>query len=279
MTMTCEDRLDLIPFYALGTLPVAEQDELRAHLEGGCPVCEAALAETRVLAAHLAMSLEPIAPPARVRERLIERVKADRGGSDRASAAPLRMNNDGVVPTPLRRSSVADWTRSLVAAGIAAAIAYVAASISFDHRAGRIEQQVVQVESHLNEMELTKKRTEQNILLPRSPAIQLVQMKGTPDAPGAIGEINWDKARGVWYFYATGLPAAASGKTYELWFVAGDKKVRAGVFDVTQSGEGSLVAAIPAELGKITLAAVTDEPAGGSVQPTGKFWLTAAITQ
>jgi hypothetical protein len=278
MTMTCEERLDLIPFYALGTLPAAERDSMRAHLEAGCPICQAALADARVLAGHLAMTLEPIAPPPRVRERLVQRVKADVQIAT-SQTRSVETKPDPMANSPLRRTSTADWVRSILTAGIAAAVAYFAASIAFDHRAGRIEQQVVQVESHLSEMQSTIKRTEQNIALPRSPAVQMVQMKGTADAPKALADISWDKARGVWYFYATGLPPAASGKTYELWFVAGDKKVRAGIFDVTPAGEGSLVASIPADLGPLTLAAVTDEPAGGSVQPTGKFWLTAAINQ
>lgn len=275
--MTCEERKDLIPFYALGTLDPMDRDALRRHLEDGCAVCQAELLSVQTLAGELAMSLEPVAPPARVRERLLQRIADqspslkitdDPGAPHRADAA-LRINRPS--------SDARDWFRSFLTAGIAAALAYFAASISFQEHQTILQKRLVQVESQLTEMQTTQKTTEQMITLPRSPAMQVVTLEGTPDAPGAKADLFFDRARGVWYLYTTGLTPPGEKRAYELWFIDGDTKTRAGVFDVTPEGEGSLIAAVPPDLGRITLAAVTDEPAGGSPQPTGKIRLAGAI--
>ena len=170
-----------------------------------------------------------------------------------------------------------DWFRSMTTAAIAAALAYFAASLSFQEHQTVLQKRLVQVESQLTEMRSTQKTTEQMITLPRSPAMQVVTLQGTPDAPGAKADLFYDRARGVWYLYTTGLKPPGEKRAYELWFIVGDTKTRVGMFDVTPAGEGSLIAAMPPDLGKITLAAITDEPAGGSMQPTGKIRLAGAI--
>ena len=79
---------------------------------------------------------------------------------------------------------------------------------------------------------------------------------------------------GQMYFFAHDLAPAGDGKDYQLWVVTkGDDKVSVGVFDA--GAGGVVVLTEPADLppGDIAAAAVTDEPAGGSPQPTGSFQL------
>ena len=275
--MTCDERQDLLPMYALGTLEPADADALRGHLAEGCPACLAALAESRALTRQLAMSLEPVAPPAKLRERLIRHATVESTSKLTAQSMP---QTPAPSPPPRLagdRSRFADWARSLVAAAAAAAVVYFVADHSFDQRAAQLQRQLSSMETQLSEVRSSQKNATQMIDAFRSPAVQFVLLQGTENSPGAKGNLYWDKARGVWYFYVTGMKPAPANQTYELWFVAGDKKTRAGTFDVTPEGEGALVAALPADIGKITLAAVTNEPAGGSVQPTGKFQLTAEV--
>lgn len=279
--MTCDDRKYLIPFYAVGILDPIEMELLRKHLDGGCSVCQAELSEFESLAGDLAMALEPVAPPARVRERLMRRI-ADDGphltlGKDRASVIQTPNPANDAMQISRSSSSGGDWFRSMATAAVAAALAYFAASTAFQGHQTLLQKRLVQVESQLTEMQTTQKTTEQMITLPRSPAMQVVTLQGTPDAPGAKADLFYDRARGVWYLYTTGLKPPGEKRAYELWFIAGETKTRAGVFDVTPEGEGSLIAAVPPDLGRITLAAVSDEPAGGSMQPTGKIRLAGAI--
>ena len=261
--MTCDERQDLIPLYSLGALDPAERDALRRHLEEGCPACQAALSETRALGALLAMSLEPAAPPAPVRKRIMRRVM------ESAELSPPAISS-------LRRPSLGDWARPFLAAAAAVAVVLILDRIYFKSHSIPLERRLAQLESQLAEMQSTQRRTEQLIDF-HSPQVQFVQLKGTPDAPHAMADVRWDRSRGVWYLHTTGLPPSAPGRAYELWYITGETKTRAGVFEVTSTGEGSLVAAIPRGLGKITLAAITDEPAAGSDQPTGKIRVAGVV--
>jgi anti-sigma factor ChrR (cupin superfamily) len=62
------ERLSL---YALGLLEEAEAAELRAHLEDGCPVCEAELQSVTEAAAGLALSVPALTPPQTLRDRVM----------------------------------------------------------------------------------------------------------------------------------------------------------------------------------------------------------------
>jgi anti-sigma-K factor RskA len=80
--------------------------------------------------------------------------------------------------------------------------------------------------------------------------------------------------------YTRRLPPAGRDRTYELWLITDDdRKVPAGTFDVDTEGSGMLRLEIPEGVGTIVAAAVTDEPAGGSAQPTGTIRLLGVIGQ
>jgi anti-sigma-K factor RskA len=67
---------------------------------------------------------------------------------------------------------------------------------------------------------------------------------------------------------ASGLPPAPSGRTYQLWGIAsGSNPVSLGTFDPGADGRTTLALDVPAGA-VFDLAAVSEEPAGGSPQPT-----------
>jgi anti-sigma-K factor RskA len=63
--------------YVTDGLEPSEQQELRAHLAGGCPACAGALAEAQATVPHLPMTLPRSTPPASARDKLLSRVAAD----------------------------------------------------------------------------------------------------------------------------------------------------------------------------------------------------------
>ncbi len=68
------------------------------------------------------------------------------------------------------------------------------------------------------------------------------------------------------------------GREFELWFITPEqKKVPAGTFGVDVDGKAELVVQMPADLGPVALAAITDEPLGGSPQPTGAIQLAGKV--
>ncbi len=108
-----------------------------------------------------------------------------------------------------------------------------------------------------------------------SPDVWIFGLEGTAEARTASARVFWNTERRRWDFYASGLEPAGLARTYQLWFVTGDgRKVSAGTFDVGDGGEAALIdVQVPLDVGLVAAAAVTDEPAGGSLQPSGRIRL------
>jgi len=116
-------------------------------------------------------------------------------------------------------------------------------------------------------------RVQEKMQIISAPDVQMVSLAGASQ-PKARGRILWDLDKNKWHVYVFDLQPLPAGKEYELWFITVDqKKVPAGLFSVNNDGKGSLVVDVPRKLGPIALAAITDEPRGGSPQPTGTIQL------
>jgi hypothetical protein len=114
----------------------------------------------------------------------------------------------------------------------------------------------------------------QKTLLASLTSDRIINLAGQGTAPNARARIFWDEAARQWHVYVTGLPQAASARTYQLWFVPKTgKPVSAQVFNTAADGSAQMTIAVPAEIATLAAAAVTDEPAGGQPQPTGSFVL------
>lgn len=132
--------------------------------------------------------------------------------------------------------------------------------------------------ARLEQLEGVVAAANRTIQVLRARKLIVASLEGGESQPGAWGRVFWDQENQVWHFYAAGLRPAGPGKTYELWFITADQaKVPAGTFDVNPAGEGALTVSVPATIGTIALAAVTDEPAGGVPQPTGSIQLAGPI--
>jgi anti-sigma-K factor RskA len=117
-----------------------------------------------------------------------------------------------------------------------------------------------------------------NALRSELAAARVVSMSGTGPQPQAAARIFWDEENSTWHIYLTNMKPSDPGRTYQLWFITPDqKKVSAAVFDVGRRGVGEIVVQVPRELGKIAVAAVTEEPAGGVPQPTGAIQLVGQL--
>ena len=78
---------------------------------------------------------------------------------------------------------------------------------------------------------------------------------------------HWSESLGEAVLVADGLPALSGGKTYQLWFVRGDKTIdSAGLFTTDRDGEATSLLNGTVRSGDTI--AVSVEPAGGSDQPT-----------
>jgi anti-sigma-K factor RskA len=235
--------------YVTDALDASEQAEVRAHLATGCPACAGALAEAQAVVAHVPMALDRIEPPTSVKQKLMERI-------DRSESAPIPVTRTpGQSAAPPRISSArSSISRTILTSAIAASIGalIVAATLWWP--------------------------AQKKVNLVENENVKLVAMAGADLQPKASGKIFWDKQKNDWHVYVFDLKPPAPGQEYELWFITpGQKKIPAGTFMVDASGKASLVVKVPADIGPIALAAVTNEPLGGLPQPSGQVQLLGEV--
>ena len=107
-----------------------------------------------------------------------------------------------------------------------------------------------------------------------APDVQAVSVTGTGPSPSA--RYFFDRRGSRIVIAASSLPPAARGRTYQLWGIeTGRPPVSLGTFNTDSSGRALASLAVPAGL-RISVTAVTDEPTGGSAQPTTTPFLAAA---
>jgi anti-sigma-K factor RskA len=252
--MTCDERREQFLLDAFGGLEPAESQALRAHLAKGCTSCAGASAEALAVATQFAMALPPVKPNPQVLDRLMDRVRA--AGIPESmpiNSLPIHAATTSGVKVKGDQRLVFGWVATLATAALAASLAAViTAGVMW---------------SQLRDERLLK-----------TPDLRYVALAGTNPQPKARGRIFWDADGGYWHVYIFDLAAPASGKTYELWFIGNDgRKTPAGLFESNNKGDANLVVKVPANLGSLAAAAVTDENAGGSPQPTGTIQLLGKI--
>lgn len=284
--MNCEDRQDLMPLYLVDALDDTEREALRAHVKTGCPRCAGYLAEAQAVLAHLPLTLEPITPPDSVRQRLLRRVaqQTSQASTPQAAAAtPLEVEDrpENQPYRPPRSYWLGSTAASLVAASVAAMMTYMAVSIPAHNQRDELDAlktRIAQKDQLIHDMQQRVETIDQAMQMLRSPSLKVVSLGGTESQPQARGRVFWDTNRRQWHFYADGMAQPGSGKTYELWWITSDdRKIPAGTFDVDSTGRGSLVVDLPEGLEGLALAAVTDEPIGGVLQPTGTIQMVGHI--
>ena len=271
--MSCRDLDETLLLLAAGAADRSEAERARAHLQAGCPGCAGRFAEAQATLALLPLALEPVTPSPSVRETLLARAASE------APAARKSGATTAPIPFPARPAPArARWISPAVAAA-AAAIAvglWLYVPLTRDNAALR-DQLAREAMTRLNvERDLAKAVSTIERL--RSPQVQVVSLHGAEPAPGASARIFVDRGQREWQVYTAGLKPLPEGRTYELWFITpAQEKIAAGTFDVNERGEGELRASVPAGLEVIALAAVTDEPVGGSQQPTGSIHLVGEV--
>jgi anti-sigma-K factor RskA len=280
--VTCDERRDLLLLYVSDGLEPAEAKELREHLQSGCPACAGHLAEAEAVMANLPLALDRIAPPPNLKERLMERIAAAELPVQQKPAQEAGEETDSI---PMR------LFRYLVPAAVAAGLAIIATHAIMNQRVNDLQQQATtlrrdnQAQSMLTQsvaqqLELLSASTasqNQVVDLLRSPDLKLYSLKPQPNQPHAVCNLLWDKKQQQWAILTDGMTPAPPGQTYELWFITkAGTPVAAGIFNVDASGRGSLRVDIPAGIGSLAQAAVTNET--GLVQsPKGSAQIAGEV--
>jgi anti-sigma-K factor RskA len=182
---------DLTAAYALDALDADEAREYEEHL-AHCARCQQELAELGGAAAALAYVVESPAPPATLRDRILDRARAER-----ANVVPLR---------PRRMTA----TKVVLAAAACLAIGFGVWAASLSR----------QLESTRDARDRANRVAE----ILSDPAARRVALQG---APGSLVIDTSGQAALV----VRRLDRAPSGRTYEAWVIEDGMPRRAGTFE------------------------------------------------
>ncbi len=291
---------------ALGMLPAVEAERLITIVQSS-PALQAELASLRGAVGALAHSVPkaPIAADRKsaMRARLLVRAASDEpvsgnGSMEAASvatAAPmappngtssLRLEPRESRTTPMIREVQVPARLSLIQR-ISPFLA-IAATAAFGLAVFRLQdilQQRNDAEAALRvataaTTQMTEKlATNDSLIAAMSGAnVRVVEMVSTQKlAPGA--RMFWDRIANRWTLITHDLPSVRNGRTYQLWLVtAKAEKISAGTFNTDARGRAVVQATYALAEADLAAIAITEEPSGGSPQPTGTILVAGAPT-
>ncbi|MBO9520050.1 MAG: anti-sigma factor [Nocardioidaceae bacterium] len=204
----------------------ALDDEERARFAEHLAACPSCQREVAELREAAARLPQPVAPPAALRDRVLAEI---------GTVRPLP------PPTPETRTRPRRWTRALAAAATVAALAGGGAVLWDQTRTSSTQS------------------PEDRVIQARDAAAVSVDL-----ADGASATVYLSRSEGRVAIVTRHLPAAPTGRVYQLWLQKDGRMVSAGLMH----GAGDQARLLDGDLGDATAAGLTVEPAGGSNQPT-----------
>jgi len=248
-----------IDLLALDLLGDEDCGALRVHLDE-CANCRARFDEARSLAALLAFSAPPAAPPGRVRRKLLAELRT-------RNAAELPGRGMSTQAEPRARASGWNWSNLGWAVAVLVILG-VTATLSEQYRRAENELSSLRAEIATKQVELDHARSVLD-LLHSSDTVRVKLMSGTAPWPWPEGKVYYHPKKGL-LFVASNLPPVESGKVYQLWYVPAEgAPLSAGVFAPDAHGNATLMTPPSAKAMAPKAFAVTKEPAGGMPAPTG----------
>ncbi|MFG3054777.1 anti-sigma factor domain-containing protein [Kitasatospora sp. NPDC048239] len=231
--------------YAAHALPPPEREAFERHLTQ-CGACAQEVAEFAATLARLGAA-EAVTPPAVLRARVMAgigsvRQLAPSGSAPDGTASTGRTGRRGRLP---RR-----WPGIALAASVALAAALGGLAVQQHDQARQARSQTAR---------LQEQQAGLGALITAPDARTATAASGT-----GAGAVIWSESRDQAGFLATGMPALAAGRTYQLWFDDAGTMRPAGLLP---GGDGAVLLT-----GRINGAAgvgVTVEPVGGSPHPSG----------
>jgi anti-sigma-K factor RskA len=245
---------ELIEAYALGALDPEDRAAVAAHLATGCGECSKALGESQWLVSQLAYLAPEATPSEMLRGRLLKTVREE------AAAAK----------TSTSKSSIPLWIWGAVAATLIFAFynayeARVTANKVKEMRA-TLEQQIQLQQESSRQLALAQREA---LILTDPKSMWIKMPAGDKNLP--VLQATWHQQLGI-VVSGWNLPAPSHNRTLQLWLIPktpGAKPVPSMTLRPDWSGKFDLLVASPPDSpGATKWLAITEEPEGGSPQPT-----------
>src|SRR5262249_3892294 len=229
---------------ALGAASPEEAREMSAHV-ATCDSCRRARDEDAEAVTELVRSLEPVNPPAAMRERVVDDIK------------------------PVRQFRIRPWWLATAATLFLALWGWreVGIRVAREH----IGAQQAEIRRLTEERDRLAAQNEKLASL-ASPETRTIALAGQEMSPAASARVFLDPTRRRAIVFFHNLPTNPSDKSYQLWIIRGDQPnpQSAGVFDVGAGGGATLSIDNLPVVTEIKALAVTMERRGGVKQPSEK---------
>jgi anti-sigma-K factor RskA len=134
----------------------------------------------------------------------------------------------------------------------------------------RVERVVATLRDELDARDVTLRQLS-------APQVRLVRLAGLAPSPGASAQLLWNPATRTGMLLTAGLRQIPRDRVYELWAIAGNEPVPAGIFEVDEAGHAFLRLPPLPRTRRFDKFAVTLEPAGGVPKPTGPMHLLGSL--
>jgi anti-sigma-K factor RskA len=229
--------------YALGALDRGERREFEVHL-AECATCRAEVQAFREAAGLLAAAVPVAAPAQALRERVLREAHQVR---------------------PMVRRPAHAWV-------VAAASIVLALVAGYAYRLERAAHRVDAQGLARAEDSLAVRDSLLGALLAPDAAMAGLATTGHPPS----GRVFFIPSRHRVVMAVYRLPPAPAGRIYQLWAIAKGKPVSLGTFNTNPEGSVRAVLDVPPDLA-FQITAVTEEPAGGSPQPTQQPFLVGKL--
>ena len=258
---TCEQFRELIEAYALGALDAEERAALEAHLAGGCQDCAKAVEEARWVVSQLGYLAPEAQPSELLKGRLMQMVRNETRGAQ-SSTKPK-----GDVPF---------WMWAGVAALLLVTLYSVRITLQLQRDIEITNQRAAKALKQHRELEaqLRLANREARILTdPKSKKIMLPPK----DTQMPLLEAMWHPELGLCVM-GQKVPMPANKHVFQLWLIpktAGNKPMP--MQTLWPDADGKLVRIVentPEPMWNTKAIAITEEPEGGSLQPTSEpMWV------
>jgi anti-sigma-K factor RskA len=229
--------------YAFGVVDSGERAGFEGHL-AECAACRSEVQSLREVAGLLALAAPAATPAPALRDRVL------------AEARRVR---------PIGRPPAWPW----LAAAASLVLALAAGYGYWSARADRVALQSV-----LDSTRARLDSTSQLVVAILDSTVGTADLAATGKPPSM--RLFWNRARNLVVVAAFDVPPAPAGRTYQLWAIKkGQAPVSLGTFNTGQGGRAVVTLRMPGGF-RPDLSAVTEEPAGGSPQPTQQPFLVGA---
>ncbi len=263
MDLSCIISSGDLELYVLGLLPQEEAYQVE-QLSVLFPQIQQELDRISLSLERLADSAHAAPSPA-VKQRFLQRIRTLK--EEEIKAVPVPASETPVISMTSKRKNKS----FLLAASISAlllsvlAIVYLSMENRQQHdRVAALQQEVVQLNSSIEEQQQQLQSTAEALALWQSPDVRKIALTQVPGKPGARAQLLWNQRTNEVYLTDVSLPAAPAGRQYQLWAIVEGKPVDGGVL----SKAGDLAVQQMKTFAGADAFAITLEKEGGSSAPT-----------